>query len=515
MEMRSNLYSRAKKSNLERPTIHNKIIKTNSITSNKQSSSPVNESHKTEPPLILPKITPKNSVKQTVKNVPNSRLYNPNNTTNISKQKKQIKIQPYKKNIKNKSYKSFLKENYIYPIVYFLDPVSLCNFMLTCKLFYKCANTCDEIWYHYYLTKFQGDKSNIIPYESHRSHWKQYLISTNQSIYERNYKNLKTKYLTKYKKNIYQAKKDHYFLSNNLYNHLKPVYSIQINNSIYKVKHILSNKILSHINFYTNFDEEYQDMNKITKLKLFFSDKNLGIYNRVIAEYNIKQIKFNCTENEGLSSKICKVYYYNELIISTFEKNYIFFVNISLPICKICEKVFDFIKGIHDFNLNYACDSDSKFGLYDYSLLINLKSWNKIYYSVSVTTCDLREEKENGYELYYINNSTISTSSKIKFDIKTICMKDFIENFLIFDIVLLSYNGDHVLCESKPIVIKEDKDSVDYDEYGSQHFIAGFIDKNYSMKCKFNFNSEINYYALVYLELRFDRKFIEKIFVKY
>ena len=94
-------------------------------------------------------------------------------------------------------------------------------------------------------------------------------------------------------------------------------------------------------------------------------------------------------------------------------------------------------------------------------------------------------------------------------------MKDFIENFLIFDIVLLSYNGDHVLCESKPIVIKEDKDSVDYDEYGSQHFIAGFIDKNYSMKCKFNFNSEINYYALVYLELRFDRKFIEKIFVKY
>ena len=107
MEMRSNLYSRAKKSNLERPTIHNKIIKTNSITSNKQSSSPVNESHKTEPPLILPKITPKNSVKQTVKNVPNSRLYNPNNTTSISKQKKQIKIQPYKKNIKNKSYKSF------------------------------------------------------------------------------------------------------------------------------------------------------------------------------------------------------------------------------------------------------------------------------------------------------------------------------------------------------------------------------------------------------------------------
>ena len=92
MEMRSNLYSRAKKSNLERPTIHNKIIKTNSITSNKQSSSPVNESHKTEPPLILPKITPKNSVKQTVKNVPNSRLYNPNNTTNISKQKKQIKV---------------------------------------------------------------------------------------------------------------------------------------------------------------------------------------------------------------------------------------------------------------------------------------------------------------------------------------------------------------------------------------------------------------------------------------
>ena len=93
-------------------------------------------------------------------------------------------------------------------------------------------------------------------------------------------------------------------------------------------------------------------------------------------------------------------------------------------------------------------------------------------------------------------------------------MKDFIENFLIFDIVFLSYYGDHVLCESKPIIIKEDPNRVDYDEYGSKHYIAGFIDKNYSVTCKFNFNDELKYYALVYLELRFDKKYIESIFVK-
>ena len=38
-------------------------------------------------------------------------------------------------------------------------------------------------------------------------------------------------------------------------------------------------------------------------------------------------------------------------------------------------------------------------------------------------------------------------------------MKDVLENFLIFDIVLLSYNGDHVLCES---CTAEKKDQIDH-----------------------------------------------------
>ena len=519
METRSKLYSRAKVANLERPKIQNHILKTTSQnipsntikkenTKNQLLSARIetkpHSSISSKPSLILPKIPQKTKLNP-------HKMNNP--PKNFVKSNQNI-LQLSKKNSKYKSYKKYLKQNYFYPIIYFLDPVSLCNFMVTCKFFNKCVSGCDEIWYQYFIKKFCSDPNNIIPYDSHRSHWKEFLISTNQSVYERNYNNLKNKYLTKYKKNIYQAKKDHYFISNNLYSHLKPVYHIQINNEIYKVKHILSNKILSHINFYSNFDDVYQDMNRIQKIKLLFSDKNLGIYNEVIAEYNIKQIRFTCTESEGLTSKICKVYYYNELIISTFEKNFIFFINISLPICKICEKLFTFIDGIHGKNLNYECDSDSKFGLYDYSLLINLKSWNKIYYSISVTTCDLKEEKENGFELYYINTSSSSTSNKIKFDIKTICMKDFIENFLIFDIVFLSYYGDHVLCESKPIIIKEDLNRVDYDEYGSKHYIAGFIDKNYSVTCKFNFNDELKYYALVYLELRFDKKYIESIFVK-
>ena len=109
----------------------------------------------------------------------------------------------------------------------------------------------------------------------------------------------------------------------------------------------------------------------IQNIRLLFNAKEIGVYNRIFADYNFKQIHLNITENDGITNKIFKIYYYEDLIISTYEKNYIFFINISLPICKICERVFDYLRGIHSFNLDYSCDCDSKFGLYDYSLLIN------------------------------------------------------------------------------------------------------------------------------------------------
>ena len=364
------------------------------------------------------------------------------------------------------------------------------------------------------MKKFCIPPNEPIDYEKNRAKWRNVYIDKSKTVAQKNYDDLKKKFLTKYKKNIYSAKKDHYYLTNNLYKNLKPYYYISINNKLYPVKYILTNKILSHINFLIHFDEVYQELNKIQNIKLLFNAKEIGIFNKPIVEYNLKQIHLNITENDGLTNKIFKIYYYEDLILCTYEKNYIFFINISLPVCKICEKAFDFLYGIHTFKLDYECDCDSKFGLYDYSLLINLKSWNKIYFSLSVTTCDFKED-ENMNDLYYINESINANKNKIRFDIKSLTMKDVLENFLIFDIVLLSYNGDHVLCESKPIIIRKDNNRVDYDENDSNHFISIVKENKYMIIFKFNINEKTNYYALIYTELRLNKKYIESIFKKY
>ena len=333
----------------------------------------------------------------------------------------------------------------------------------------------------------------------------------------KNYDELKNKYLKKYKKNIYSAKKDPYYLTNNLYKNLKrPLYCIEIDKNIFQVKYILTNKILSHINFFVNFDQLYQDLNRIKTIKLLFTEQNIGIYRKPIAVYDIKKIKLKCSETEGVTNKIFKIYYYNDLIISTFDKNNIFFINMSIPVCKLCENIFDFIDGIHTRNLNYECDCDSKFGLYDYSLLINLKSWNKIFFSLMVNTCDLKyDEEEDKNSLYYIDKSNLISQYPLNFDLKSLVIKNNINNFMIFDIMFLTYNGDHVLCDSKPIILKPDKERIDYDEYNSEHFNAIVDDDKYYVKFYFNINEKENYFSLIKTELKVNKKYIENIFKKF
>ncbi len=188
----------------------------------------------------------------------------------------------------------------------------------------------------------------------------------------------------------------------------------------------------------------------------------------------------------------------------------------SIPVCKLCESIFNFINGIHTKNLNYECDCDSKFGLYDYSLLINLKSWNKIFFSLTVNTCDLKYDDETDKNnLYYIDKSTIISQHPLTFDLKSLIIKDDIKNFMIFDIMFLTYNGDHILCDSKPIILREDKTRIDYDEYNSDHFIAIANDDNYSVQFTFNINKDENYYALIGTELRVNKKYVENIFKKF
>ena len=86
---------------------------------------------------------------------------------------------------------------------------------------------------------------------------------------------------------------------------------------------------------------------------------------------------------------------------------------------------------------------------------------------------------------------------------------------MIFDIMFLTYNGDHVLCDSKPIILKEDKTRIDYDEYNSEHFIGIVDDDNYNIKFDFNINEKEKYYALIRTEIRVNKKYIENIFKKF
>ena len=487
--------------------------------------------------IILPKIS-KN-------NIPNNKIINKKTSSIISKipdknknsQKKEIntskkrsmtgnkirkppivELKPFQRNKKMLTVKKrYLKDNNIYTIVTFLDIKSLYFFMLCCKQFYKIANECDDVWYNFYIIKFCKPPKEKINYEINRGNWRKMFLTSSREIYIKNYEELKNKYLKKYKKNIYTAKKDPYYLTNNLYKNLKrPLYCIEIDKKIYQVKYILTNKILSHINFFVNFDQLYQDLNKIKTIKLLFTEQNIGIYRKPIAFYEIKKIRLKCTEAEGVTNKIFKIYYYNDLIISTFDKNNIFFINMSIPVCKLCENIFDFIDGIHSKNLNYECDCDSKFGLYDYSLLINLKSWNKIFFSLNVNTCDLKfDEEEDKDNLYYIDKSNIVSQYPLNFDLKSLVIKNNINNFMIFDIMFLTYNGDHVLCDSKPIILKSDKERIDYDEYNSEHFIAIVDDEKYKVKFYFNINEKENYFALIKTELKVNKIYIENIFKKF
>ena len=487
--------------------------------------------------IILPKIS-KN-------NIPNNKIINKKTSSIISKipdknknnQKKEIntskkrsmtgnkirkppivELKPFQRNKKMLTVKKrYLKDNNIYTIVTFLDIKSLYFFMLCCKQFYKIANECDDVWYNFYIIKFCKPPKEKINYEINRGNWRKMFLTSSREIYIKNYEELKNKYLKKYKKNIYTAKKDPYYLTNNLYKNLKrPLYCIEIDKKIYQVKYILTNKILSHINFFVNFDQLYQDLNKIKTIKLLFTEQNIGIYRKPIAIYEIKKIRLKCTETEGVTNKIFKIYYYNDLIISTFDKNNIFFINMSIPVCKLCENIFDFIDGIHTKNLNYECDCDSKFGLYDYSLLINLKSWNKIFFSLNVNTCDLKfDEEEDKDNLYYIDKSNIVSQYPLNFDLKSLVIKNNINNFMIFDIMFLTYNGDHVLCDSKPIILKSDKERIDYDEYNSEHFIAFVDDEKYKVKFYFNINEKENYFALIKTELKVNKTYIENIFKKF
>jgi hypothetical protein len=380
----TNLYNKAKAKN-GLPNCSKPVIKTHKFLTNKTEQKQTKESE-----FKLPSI----------QNI-SSRYLQPTINKKETPVKNNNKLYPAKGRLKN--YTAFLKENYLQGIQLFLDNISLLNFMLACSKFNRIVCENDVLWYGVYARRFKAKKQ----YDSNRGKWRYTFINSLREYYKLNYENLKNKFLKKLNKTSYEYKKDVYYISNNLFSFLKPIYSLELDGKIYKVKHIFTNKILSHINLFANFDQEFIDLNKLKQLKVNITENNIGVLCKNLLTYDIKKIKFQDLDNfQNNNSKICKIFYNKELTVSTFNSNLVFFFNISIPICKICECVFDFMKGIHDKNLDYFDDIDSKFGYYDYALLINLKSWKNIFYSLNVNTLDFKDY-HNGM-LYYENDSLSS-----------------------------------------------------------------------------------------------------------
>ena len=409
------LYTKAKVINnynsevLNKPKIRNRIIKRQNFNSDLSNSEKGHAIEQTEnsvqnqlPHLNFKKIESKHNIDNKAIKIDSdkNKIYSKPSLPFInSKNDRYSRINSYqfkkfpKKHQKN--FECFLKQNILQTIQIFLDPHTLLNFLLCNKKFYKSVIENDELFYILYTKRF---KTKNTKYKDHMGKWKEFFIKCTTQIHKSNYNSLKSKFIKISTQNSYTKKKDAYFITNNLFSFMKPVYHLEIDGKAFRIKNILSDKTLSHVNVFANFDENFIDLDKVKTLKLSISEKNLGLYNINLISYEFKKKKFNEFKSD---SKICKIFYDNEFIISTFEKKYLFFLNISLPICKICEACFDFLKGIHDKNLNYFDDVDSKFGLFDYNLLINIKSWNNAYFTVNVNTLDFKDEGDN---LYYENN---------------------------------------------------------------------------------------------------------------
>ena len=173
--------------------------------------------------IILPKISkniiPNNKIidkksSSIISKIPDKKSNNINQskkrsmTGNKIRKPPVVELKPFQRNKKMMTVKKrYLKDNNIYTIVTFLDIKTLYNFMLCCKQFYKIANECDDVWYNYYIIKFCKPPKEKIYYEINRGNWKQLYLSASKEIYMKNYDELKNKYLKKYKKNIYSAKK--------------------------------------------------------------------------------------------------------------------------------------------------------------------------------------------------------------------------------------------------------------------------------------------------------------------
>ena len=460
--------------------------------------------------------------KATIKTINSKKILNNNN--NVIKITQDIKnniLQNEKVNIKPLTSTSLIKDNSLYPIILFLDLKSIYNFMLVNKRFFNVINSSDELLYNVYCIREKKKKINLPSYDQHCGNWKKEFSSIIKNLVLKNYENLKKNFLLKNKKKF--NKKDHFYLQNNIYNHLKPTFLIQINETFLPVTYTLQHGNLTAVNIFYQFNEkENKTKNDIKKIKILLTDQKYGIFGRIVKEYdNISKINFQSNEHEKYFNKYCTIFYKDEFIISTLKTGKLYFLNISLTVCKLSEILFPFIKNFHKKNINYLTNLNGDIELYDFSLLINIRSYKDMFFSVVDTNCNFKEvDEKSGLEInkkiteyYYINDYRQTINKSVSFDVKTLMLNDKIENFLIMDISLLSYNGDHILCEIKPLFLKNEKVKIRLND-PSINYIGKIIDDRYNIMFKFLFNKKVNEYSLDYTELRLNKNFIYSLLPK-
>ncbi len=79
---------------------------------------------------------------------------------------------------------------------------------------------------------------------------------------------------------------------------------------------------------------------------------------------------------------------------------------------------------------------------------------------------------------------------------------------------MLTYTGDHVLCDSMPLILEKDSNRFTYEEFEFNFYFTKIKTENYKVELNFQFNEEIHLYCLDRIQIIVDKKFINNIFKK-
>lgn len=412
----------------------------------------------------------------------------------------------------------YLKVDYLKEILCYIPSKYTRNLMLVCRKFYSAVTQNDEFWYLVYRQVF---KTYEIDYSSCKSAWRENFLNQIRKKYLMNRNSIINSFSKKLQQKSYQYNKDPTFYTSNLYSLLaKSVrYRIKVNEAHngqigYNIK-----ASSTHINFLCSLDNTAVKLNELHTVRLVLSESNIGLNEVDLASFVLRKLKMS---EIPVESKISRVFFFQdcEMFVSTFKDYTVFFINISIPICRICEVVNQavFINermvNLHSNHL-YFDDCERDFGLIDYSLLVNVKSWKESFFSLLFNTVDFKQDQTDSRSIVFRDSSTHVCSSMPCFPIRSIAFSEDIKDLLILDLILLSYKGDHVVCESHPIKLVIDSDRViTYEQEVFEYFTASFTSEKISGVIDFKYSKAHSdrIFCVDRLELRLNTVYLAKVF---